>query len=367
MISAQASIAYTVQRPGGGSAILNACRALALATPYDRLTGLYAFASLKGARLLIDALKESPSWRGAKKRWIVSIDGGVTEPGALKFLLSLPKAEVRVPYADELLKNKLKPLYRFHPKTLLLEQKHSTFVPAAIIVGSANLTCSGLCFGHEHAISATIASPARSATLAISSGIEELEKIIISSKQIDHSFVEAYAKIRPKVPVLPEHFEDKQTDLILQDRSVIPAVMAAALAAAAHFWIDIDYVVTNRGRGEEGNQIDMQRGSRVFFGFGDASLVPNSSIGSVRIVYKRHSTLRNLRFGNNSMDKLDLPLPGLEGPQTYRGQTLLFTKGAPGTFHLSVGDKDKIRQWKSQSSAHGTLFKMRSGREFGVF
>src|SRR5260221_10214042 len=135
---------YTVQRPGEGTAILNAYRDLATATAFNRLTGLYAFASLKGARLLTNVLGTSPSWSAASKRWVISIDGGITEPGALKFLLGLRKTEVRVPHAEELLTRKLKPIHRFHPKTLLLEREDTAFVPAAIMVGSANLTCNGL-------------------------------------------------------------------------------------------------------------------------------------------------------------------------------------------------------------------------------
>jgi len=38
------------------------------------------------------------------------------------FLLDLPNSEVRVPDAQSLIENRLRPLRRFHPKTLLLEQ-----------------------------------------------------------------------------------------------------------------------------------------------------------------------------------------------------------------------------------------------------
>src|SRR5205807_1645751 len=116
-----------------------------------------------------------------------------------------------------------------------------------------------------------------------------------------------------------------------------------------------------------GNQIDMQRGSRVFFGFGDKTLPKNTAIGTVQIVYDKHSAFRNLRFGNNSMDKLDLPIPGVEGPPSYREQTLLFTRESPGTFRLTVGTPIDIAKWKVKSNAAGTLFTMRSGRKFGVF
>lgn len=362
-----ATISYIVQRPGEGTAILNAHRDLAAAATFSRLTGLYAFASLKGARLLTDVLRASGSWNGSSKRWIISIDGGITEPSALRFLLNLRRTEVRVPHAEELLKRRLRPIQRFHPKTLLLERQDATFIPTGIIVGSANLTCNGLCFGHEHAMSVLAVPASGRLPTSISTGLNDLETVVSFTTVIDADFVDRYEAVRPAAPSLPEDFEDQRANAILQDRPVIASTMSAALAAASNFWIDIEYVVANRGRYEEGNQIDMQRGSRVFFGFGDHTLPKNSPIGSVRILYGTHSASRNLRFGNNSMDKLDLPIPDVEGPPSYSGQTLLFTRESPTSYRLSVGTPAEIATWKARSQAGGTSYAMRSGREFGVF
>ena len=364
-----ASITYTVQRPGEGPAILNACGQLAAATTFQRLTGLYAFASNKGARLLVACLSEAcSSWPSASKRWVISIDGGITEPAALRFLLQLRKAEVFVPDAEGILMRNLKPIHRFHPKTLLLESRNGGFEPAGILVGSANMTCNGLCFGHEHAMAVQLRSVAgRGIPAMVLDGVGELEKVIDCATRIDLDFVDRYEAIRPTRPRLSEEFEDNRSELILQERSVLPGPQAAALAAAAHLWVEVEYVVPNRGKHEEGNQIDMQRGTRVFFGFGDGALPRNSPIGSVRILYETHAASRNLRFGNNSMDKLDLPIPTVEGPTTYSNQTLLFTRESSNSFRLTVGTSGDVATWKAKSKAAGTLFAMRSGREFGVF
>jgi hypothetical protein len=67
------------------------------------------------------------------------------------------------------------------------------------------------------------------------------------------------------------------------------------------------------------------------------------------------------------MDKLDLPVPGKEGPATYRHQTLLFTRQPDGSFRLSLGSTPEVSIWKQASERLGTLFGMRSGREYGVF
>ncbi len=361
-------LSYTVQRPDQGNAILRAYRDLIASTEFSRVTGLYAFASHKGARLLVGEFQNSSSWKASVKRWVVSIDGGITEPEALRFLVRLRKATVWVPDAEALLVRRLKPVRRFHPKTLLLERHNRALEPSAILVGSANLTCNGLCFGHEHALAAMTAggtSPSLPGTLA--AGLVELEKVIAAATQIDETFVDRYAQIRPAKPSLPEDFEDERTDQILQENPVIGAPMAAALAAASHLWVDIQYVVSNRGAQQEGNQIDLQRGTRVFFGFGDKGLPRNSAIGTVMIRYHEHSGPRNLRFGNNSMDKLDLPIPAIEGPPSYSNTTLLFSREPNRVFRLAVGKEQEIARWKEQSRVDGTLFRMQSGREFGVF
>ncbi len=225
-----AAISYYVQRPGEGPVILNACRALVTGTAFDRITGLYAFATNKGVRLLAAAASPSANWSRSHKRWVISIDGGITEPDALRFLLSLRRSEVRIHDAEELLTRRLRPIHRFHPKTLLLERPMSPSRPVGILVGSANLTFNGLCFGHEHAM--TVIATGTTAAAAIPSsmlpGLASLELAIASSTAIDADFVDRYEAIRPARPTPPPETEDARADLILQDRPVIPATQSAA-------------------------------------------------------------------------------------------------------------------------------------------
>ncbi len=117
-----------------------------------------------------------------------------------------------------------------------------------------------------------------------------------------------------------------------------------------------------------GNQIDLRRGSRVFFGFGTGNVPRNSPLGTVRIRYGRHTRDCNMRFGNNSMDKLNLPIPGDPGPETYRNQTLLFQRKSNGVFSMRLGSPQEINEWKRLSRQQATLFRMsNSGREYGTF
>jgi hypothetical protein len=75
-----------------------------------------------------------------------------------------------------------------------------------------------------------------------------------------------------------------------------------------------------------------------------------------------------MRFGNNSMDKLNLPIPGDPGPETYRNQTLLFQRKSNGVFSMRLGSPQEINEWKRLSRQQATLFRMsNSGREYGTF
>lgn len=359
-------IVYAVQRAGAGSVILNAYRELATNVPFDRLTGLYAFASTKGARLLTDVLRAAArDWSTTTKRWVISIDGGITEPDALRFLLKQRRAEVRIPDAEALLTRRLQPRQRFHPKTLLLELQIPKLKPTGLLVGSANLTCNGLCFGQEHALATYLDRHDTAACLTM--GIDQLSSVVDAATRIDEDFVKRYEAIRPSSPALVEEFEDERADRILQERAVIPMQEAVALASATNLWVDIEKESKNRGPDKEGSQIDLKKGTRVFFGFGDRELPRNSPIGTIRINYAGHSALRNLRYGTNQMDKLDLPIPDREGPPSYRNQTLLFTREADGTFQMTVGTPDQIASWKRNSQELGSSFQMRRGREYGVF
>ena len=83
--------------------------------------------------------------------------------------------------------------------------------------------------------------------------------------------------------------------------------------------------------------------------------------------YRAKRTPCHMRFGNNQMDKLNLPVPEDGGPPEYEGKTLLFKRVSSNRFQLSVRSRAAASRWKSKSRNQGTLFEMRSGREYGVF
>ena len=130
---------------------------------------------------------------------------------------------------------------------------------------------------------------------------------------------------------------------------------------------------SNLGEGRSGNQLELRRYTRVYFGFPARNLPTNSAIGGITIVLG--GTIhpdRHLRYGDNQMDKLDLPVPA-GASIDYRNQTVLFTRevGPSGQvrFKMKLAGNGERARWRSRSQRLSTLFKFAgaSTREFGVF
>lgn len=147
--------------------------------------------------------------------------------------------------------------------------------------------------------------------------------------------------------------------------------MNPAAARADALWVEIDRLYENRGPGVPGNQLDLPRGSRVFFGFTDRDVPRNTIFGEVMIQFRgKREVGRNMRFGNNSMDKLNLPVPGTDGPATYDGSFLLFSRQAADAarrqrFYLEQGDHKDLSRWRARA-AREEVIAMSGGREMGV-
>ncbi len=310
-------------------------------------------------------------WDTAEKRWVISIDFGCTEPAALQLLMSLKNSEVRVPYFEEVMKRRFNPVTCFHAKTIIFDKDFETGGgPFGMVVGSANLTVSGLSLGHENSLAImwkkTFNKAVRNRHGALIEEIKHVEELIDMATPLDAAMIRRYAKQRPKKQFkLEDH--SLQVKRLTEDSPEVTLTKAVALAISQNLWVDVDYVVENLGKGLPGNQIDLQRGTRVFFGFGVGQITANTALGSVRIIYGSNEVECHMRFGNNLMDKLNLPVPGIQGPMDYKNKTLLFSRKPDGAFLLKVGSPQEVKKWKSASRSKGTLYPMKGGREFGVF
>ena len=95
-------------------------------------------------------------------------------------------------------------------------------------------------------------------------------------------------------------------------------------------WVDPGYVTKNRGPNLPGNQIDLPRGVHRFFEL-NAGEKPerNSEIGEITFVFPTEEVTRVLRFGNNMMEKITLPMPDRHGLGAYDGMVVEFRKSRP--------------------------------------
>jgi hypothetical protein len=113
--------------------------------------------------------------------------------------------------------------------------------------------------------------------------------------------------------------------------------------------------------------VDLKRGARVFF----KSRVPltapiNTSLGSIDVVGVSGCQECNLRYGNNGMDKVNLPVPGGDYPPKYDHSYVLWEKTINNSYRLHVRKNGRV--WERTSRGEGTLFKYTGGmRTWGFF
>jgi HKD family nuclease len=367
-----------VQSDANEGAVLAALRRAAAADSFERLRAAFAYASAGGAKLAADTLAEvAADWRSIEKRWLVSFDWGHTDPEALELLASLEASEVRVPYAQAVLARNLTPATCFHPKTAIFDRTGPNRLPTSLFVGSANLTVSGLETGHEHAAvgiwrTGRLSNDARDQLAGLRQQIAHLDDVWGQATPISPRLLRDYATRRRRRQPASEDRSLKAQRVSRDTRGAarrfeLPLDVAAVVAAADALWIEIHYVVPNRGPHRPGNQIDTQRGTRVFFGFSNLPVPRNTILGGVTILYGNNRTTHHIRYHNNYMDRLSLPIPGEEGPSAYLGTTLLFERQLDGSFRMTVGTSAQVRSWKARSQRQATRFVMQRGREWGVF
>jgi HKD family nuclease len=335
---------------------------------YNMVTVLVAYATKFGCEILVSGLSAACSnWADMVKTWIVSLDFGYTEPEALEYLAQLPKSTVAVPNADLVLKANLRPSIRFHPK-LYVFRCSTDPNKTAVVSGSCNLTRGGLYLNTEQATVAITQPPLTNIDKESVAHIAATQKLIqdvcSSATPLTDEILSTYRSLwHPDY--LPPGEKEQASKISAFDPS-IDMVKAMVLSTASNFWVRVTpKVVQNRGPGKPGNQIDMQRGTRVFFGFDVANVVPNTVLGPVVIAFEGETNYQSLRYGNNGMDKITLP--ALQPPRTYANRTLLFQRQPKGVFELVIGTLQQASKWRRLSLQQNGLYQMQSGREFGVF
>jgi HKD family nuclease len=342
----------------------------AIAIQPTRMLSSVAYASLSGCNLLHKLLLDAnPAWNEIKKDWLIGLDNGITESKSLEYLAGLPNSTVHLYDAEYLLNNDLNPRQKFHTKLYIFESSKDHTL--GMFSGSANLTFSGLSLNTEQAISVVFNKPITNDEQHSLDRLYEqkqiLERVFDTNVEFSQHLCERYRELCEHRQELVKNEDNRRTPRSLDTNQPEPNLnVAIAMAAATNFWVEIRYVVKNLGKELPGNQIELQRGSRVFFGF-DAKKVPTNTLFGSRIIrYENQDHECNMRFGNNQMDKLNLPAPNDINLDTYENKILLFTRLSDEIFNLQIYPRGNIEGFKELSSQQN-LFKMKGGREFGVY
>lgn len=333
---------------------------------YTALNAAVAYATTSGVRAL-DKLFESKmgsAWNEVDKRWLVGIDWCRSDPPALARLSAMPHSTIRIPDGEKTVNRKgCVPMTTYHPKlfTLIGPEK------SAIICGSGNLSANGLTKGCECGSVLVVDSLADAPH-------PELTKLM-------NWFDSTWRSATPYADI--NAIYTKKAEKAIKDRQAVPTdddvnppdhrardeSQLRKLCTYDNLWIDAGGLGNNLGKGKPGNQLDMRRYTRVFFG-APATEVPKMTVIDKLVLVWGGVEYSNctLKYGDNGMDKLNVPPSGDRGERFYEKKTLLFTRRTNGKFDFTAGDLADRKIWKRLSGKDRTYtLSGKRQREWGVF
>jgi HKD family nuclease len=352
-----------ITQPSGGS-IVDAISWILEQGEVSRLDIAAAYITSGGVRELIPALRDGigDEWPNVEKRWVTSFDYLRTEPVALEAIRGLPGSLV-------LGRKGCVPAVPFHPKSFIFTGPGADFV----LSGSGNISKSGLTRGHEAGIvvGAAKPTPASSADAAACIGTfgTWFDGLWAQATTLNAALLRRYSDIYESQPNLqnPAPTEDDVAPEQTRPRQLTPQDLRK-LRVCRNLWIEAGNITPNRGAMLPGNQLMMKRLTRVFFGVSPHDVPRDTLLGYLKIAYgNREAHDCSLTFSNNLMDKLTLPIPGVDGPPKYDGKNLLFRRVRPGFFELTLGTAGERARWRRRSKDIGAAFTMSGGRAWGVF
>ena len=247
----------------------------------------------------------------------------------------------------------------FHPKAYAVDniaKGDKSFFGR--LFGSGNLTGSGLLTGSECGVLSYWSEPTsaqRKAMFSAYDGMSWFEKVWENADPVSE-IITKYSNLwtKSKPPIVEE--DEGIVDLYVGGPDhVIGGDFAVALASAKAFWIEVTKLYKNLGPHKAGNQVDTPKGTRVFFGFPPTTVPENTVLGPVVLQNDGFGPVEcSVRFADNQMDKVNLPIPGADGPDSYDNSILLFqrsgsTAGGTPKFRILTGDKADLKKWKGDS------------------
>lgn len=359
-----------INQPGSGS-ILAGIAWILEHCAVSRIEIAAAYMTAGGVRSLITEMRSGMGggWGAVEKRWLTSFDYLRTEPVALEAIRDLPNSQLKIHDPAVLNRKGCMPAVPFHPKSFIFVGSDGDFV----LSGSGNVSISGLTKGHEAGIIVGVEKPAGEHSgdaVACIDGFQTwFDALWAPAALLDQALLSRYSDAYESTANLkrPTITEDDVASL-QTGSTALTAADLRKLRACRHFWIEAGNITKNRGKALPGNQLMMKRLSRVFFGVPPALVPHNSPLTALKIAFAGHPAHDcSLTFSDNGMDKLTLPIPGVDGPPRYDGKNLLFRRSRPGVFELSLGSAQAKAAWRKSSKTIEADFVMPSGRRWGVF
>ena len=340
-----------------------ACTQFHAAVAYATVGGVHQLE--KAARLQI-----GNRWDEIEKKWLVGIDWCRSDPPALNRLQNMPNSQLRIPSGESLLgRPGCIPSQTFHPKLYVLRGPER----AAIVCGSGNLSANGLLRGCECGSLHSMSLPAAAGENdAIQLG--NLDQWFATAWNEAHGYADLQTRyealcrqrVRQRLAV-PTEDDNSPPEPAPNRKPPLTEEQIRQLRTFDTLWIEAGVLGGNLGRGRPGNQLDMKRFTRAFFGAPVTDVPPNEEIDRITLVWEEVQYNNcTLKYGDNGMDKLNVPPSGDRGPEYYRGKTLLFLRNPTGRYQFVVGDETEKRTWRRQSERLGTLHRV-GQREWGVF
>jgi len=333
---------------------------------YTHFDAAVAYASLSGVRVLNQRISAriGSAWQSMNKRWLIGIDLCRSDPPALVRLGGMSHSRVRVPNGRAVVQTTgCKPREYFHPKLFIFRGPQSN----AIICGSGNLSANGLTGGCECGSIFRFSSRVHAQLVLLQAWFNSAWRAATRYEDIAEIYkrrCDEVVRTRTAVPIEDDVLPTEPTPR--RDRGLSEAQIRK-LRTYDNFWIEAGSLGANLGRGIPGNQLDMTRYTRVFFGAPPAPVNPNDIIDYVTLVWNgvRYGD-RTLKFGDNGMDKLNVPPAGDRGALFYRDKTLMFSRLADGAFRFTVGDDRDRRSWERKSRRADAVCRV-GRRAWGLF
>jgi hypothetical protein len=340
---------------------------------YTEFYAAVAYATWGGVRVLDRVAREclGSGWDGTQKRWLVGVDWCRSDPAALDRLAALPNSAVRVPNGESLVRRAgCRATTPYHPKLFVFRGEAAS----AIICGSGNLSASGLTKGCECGCLSLVnhrqpddGDGPRQLTCLLAWFEDSWGRASDFASLVDGYRQRCKRLLKDGRSTPTDDDGQPVSPTEARRRRTLTDSQIRALRTFDSLWIEAGALGANLGRGVPGNQLDMTRYMRVFFGVPAVDVAKNTELDQIALVWDgEHHADRTLRFGDNGMDKLNVPSAGDRGPMFYRDKTLLFTRQPDGAYRFVVGDRARALLWKRRSSRLGQRYEMPGGREWGL-